>query len=94
MLDAATVPDQAHNQGNRDRGHDDDHQWSPRGDSASSVTPLEVHGEGNRDMHDIIHSRDVRGRIKSRHRDHERDELEQHDERDRDYYGPYDDQPH
>jgi hypothetical protein len=65
MLDAATVADQAHYQGNRDRDHDDDHQRSPSGDSASHITPLEGHGEGNCDMHDIIHGRDVRGRIKS-----------------------------
>jgi hypothetical protein len=76
MLDAATVADQAHNQGNRDRGHEDDQRRSPRGDSACSVTPLEGHGEGNRDMHDIIHGRDVRGRLNSQRQDRERDELE------------------
>jgi hypothetical protein len=41
MLDIGMVADLAHDQEDRDRGHDDDHQESPRGDLASSITPPE-----------------------------------------------------
>jgi hypothetical protein len=47
-----------------DRGHNNDHRQSPHGDSASSITPPEGHGEDNRGLHDIIHGRDAHGRIK------------------------------
>jgi hypothetical protein len=39
MLDATTVADPVYDQEDRDRGHGDDHWESPRGDSASSITP-------------------------------------------------------
>jgi hypothetical protein len=94
MLDATMVADPTHNQEDGDRGHDDDHRRSPWGDSSSSITPPEGHGEDNRDLCDIIRGRDACGRVERRHRDRVCDELEQHDERDRDYYGPYYDHPH
>jgi hypothetical protein len=94
MLDAAMVEDPTHDQEDGDRGHEDDHRRSPLGDSANIITPPEGRGEGNRDLHDVIHGRDARCQIERRCRDGERDELEQRDERDQDYYGPYYDQPH
>jgi hypothetical protein len=98
MLDIATVADPIYNQEDRDMGHDDDHQESPRGDSASSITPLEEHGRGsdkdNCDLRDIICGRDAHDQIENRRRNQEREEQEQRDERDYDYYGPYYNQPH
>jgi hypothetical protein len=70
MMEAATVADAVHDQENGDRGHEDDHQQSPRGDSANSVTPSDEHDQGhgrdNRDLRDVIHGRDARGRIENR----------------------------
>jgi hypothetical protein len=98
MLDATTVTDPVYDQEDRDRGHDDDHQESPHGDSANSITPPEEqgrrHNRYNRDLRDIIHDRDARGQIENRHRNQGREEQEQHDVRDYDYYGPYYEQPH
>jgi hypothetical protein len=98
MLNAATVADLVHDQEDEDRGHEDDHRRSPRGDSANNITPLEEHGRGhgrdNHDLHDVIRGRDARGQIENRRLDQERDEREQRDERDYDYYGPYYGQPH
>jgi hypothetical protein len=88
------VADPPNNQEDVDWGYDDDHWRSPRRDSASSVTPSEGHGEDNRDLRDVIRDRDACDQIERRRRERVRDELEQHDERDRDYYGPYYDQPH
>jgi hypothetical protein len=45
-------------------------------------------------LHDVICDRDARGRIKNRCQEHESLELEQREEKDYDYYGPYYDQPH
>jgi hypothetical protein len=96
MLDIATIADLICDQEDKDRGHDDDHRESPHGDSASSITPLKECDRGrnrdNRDLHDIIRSRDAPGRIESQHRNRECEEQEQRDERDYDYYGPYYDQ--
>jgi hypothetical protein len=65
MLDATTVADPVYDQEDRDRGHGDDHWESPRGDSASSITPPKEHGHGrnrdDRDLCDIIHDRDAHG---------------------------------
>jgi hypothetical protein len=92
MLDAAAVADPVHDQEDKDRGHEDNHQHSPHGDSANSITPWEEcgrgHGRDNRDLRDIIRGRDAHGRIENLHREWERDEQEQHDERDYDYYAP------
>jgi hypothetical protein len=97
-LDATTVVDPIYNQEDGDRGHDDDHQESLRGDSASSITPREEHSRGrsrdNCGLRDVIRSRDARDRIKSWCRNQEREEQEHHDQRDYDYYGSYYDQPH
>jgi hypothetical protein len=58
MLDAATVADPVHDQEDGDRGHEDDHRQSPRGDSTSSITPPEERGQerggDNRDLCNII----------------------------------------
>jgi hypothetical protein len=43
MLDVVTVADPVYNQEDGDQGHDDDHRESLRGDSASSITPWEMH---------------------------------------------------
>jgi hypothetical protein len=76
MLDAAIVADAVCDQENRDRGFDDDQQESPRGDSASSITPLEEHGQrhnrDNRDLWDVIRGRDACCRIKNWRRNRER----------------------
>jgi hypothetical protein len=50
MLDAATMVDPVDRDG-KVRGHELDHQYSPRGDSASSLTPSEERGRG-RDQDD------------------------------------------
>jgi hypothetical protein len=94
MFDAAMIADLVHDQGDGDRGHNDDDWQSPLGDLASSITLLEGHAGDNCDLCDIIRDRDAHGWIESRHRVQERDEQEQHDERDHDYGGPYYDQPH
>jgi hypothetical protein len=44
MLDAATIVDPVCDQEDKDRGHEDDHRQSPRGDSTSSITPPEERG--------------------------------------------------
>jgi hypothetical protein len=71
MLDATIVADPVHDQEDDDQGHEDDHQQSPRGDSACSITPPEEHGRGhgrdNYDLCDVICGRDARGRIENRH---------------------------
>jgi hypothetical protein len=98
MLDAATVADTVCEQENRDRGYDDDHRESPRGDSANSITPPEEHGQrcnkDSCDLHDVIRGRDARGRIENRRQNWEREGQEQREERNYDYYGPYYDRPH
>jgi hypothetical protein len=47
---------------------------------------------GNRDLHDIIHSRDAHGHIENWRWERERDE--QRNDKEYDYYGPFYDQPH
>jgi hypothetical protein len=63
------VADPVSDQEDRDRGHDDDHQESPHGYSASSITPPEEHHRGgnkdNCDLCDIIHGRDARAELKT-----------------------------
>jgi hypothetical protein len=44
MFDVATVAETISIQEDSDRGHDDDHQESLHGDSASSISPPEVCG--------------------------------------------------
>jgi hypothetical protein len=98
MLDAATVADTVCEQENRDRGYNDDHRESPRGDSGNSITPLEEHGQrcnkDSCDLRDVIRGRDARGRIENRRQNREREGQEQREEREYDYYGPYYDRPH
>jgi hypothetical protein len=98
MLDVAIIADPVYDPEDRDRGHDDDHRESPRGDSANSITLLEKHVRGhnrdNRNLHDVIRSRDARDRIENRRQNQVCEEQEQHDERDNDYYGLYYDHPH
>jgi hypothetical protein len=65
MLDVAMIADPAHDQGDEYRGHDDDHRGSPRGDSASSITPLEGRGEDNHGLRDVICGRDACSQIES-----------------------------
>jgi hypothetical protein len=68
----ATVADLVYDQEDKDKGHDDDHRESPRGDSASSITPLEESSRGynrdNRDLCDVIRGRDARGQIENQRR--------------------------
>jgi hypothetical protein len=52
------------------------------------------HGRDKRDLCNIIRGRDAHGRIENRCQELERDEHEQRNERDYDYYGPYYVQPH
>jgi hypothetical protein len=59
MLDATTVVEPTHNQGDRDHGHDDHHWRSAHEDLTSSITLLEGRGEGNHDLCDIIRARDA-----------------------------------
>jgi hypothetical protein len=70
MLDIATVADPVYYQEDRDRGHDDDHQESHHGDSASSITPPEEHDQGcnrdNHDLRDVICGRDARDQVENR----------------------------
>jgi hypothetical protein len=98
MLDAVTVADPVYDQEDRDRGHDDDHRESPRGDLASSITPPKERDRGynrdNCDLCDVIRDRDACGRIENRRQNREHEEQEQRHERDYDYYGSYYDQPH
>jgi hypothetical protein len=96
MLDVATIVDPTLDHGDKRWGQDTDHYQSPCGDSASSITPLVGHGRDrdDRDMHDIIHKRDARDRIKNLCQEQDRIECKRRDERDYDYYGPYYDQPH
>jgi hypothetical protein len=65
MLHVATIADPAHDQGDEYRGHDDDHRGSPRGDSASSITPPEGRGEDNHGLRDVICGRDACSQIES-----------------------------
>jgi hypothetical protein len=46
MFDAATVADPVYDQEDRDRGHDDEHQESRCGDTASSISPPEERSLG------------------------------------------------
>jgi hypothetical protein len=93
MLDATTVVDPVRDQEERDRGHEDDHRQSPRGDSTSNITPPEEHGRGrdrhSRDLCNVIRDRDSHDWIESRCRDREHNEQQQCNKRDYDYYGPY-----
>jgi hypothetical protein len=76
MLNAATMVDAALNCDDNAQGHDHDHQQSPHGDSASSLTPPEERSRRqdwvDRDLHDVIHSRDARGQIENRCQERER----------------------
>jgi hypothetical protein len=80
MLDAVTVADPVYNQEDGDQGHDDDHRESIRGDSASSITPWEMHSRGhnrdNRDLHDAIHARDTCSQIERWRQNREHEEQE------------------
>jgi hypothetical protein len=66
MLDAATVVDSALACYDEAHGHKFDR---PRGDSASSLTPLEERSRrqhwDDRDLHNIISSKDAHGLIKN-----------------------------
>jgi hypothetical protein len=55
--------------GDRGWGQDPDHRQSPRGDSASIITPLEECGRDwdNRGLCDVIRNRDARARIENYH---------------------------
>jgi hypothetical protein len=94
MLDAAIMVDPTLDRDDEAWGHKPDHQQSMQKNSASSLTPPKERGRrqdwDDRDLHDVIHGRDTRGRIENQHQEHERLEPEQHEERDYDYY----DQPH
>jgi hypothetical protein len=46
MLDATSMIDLVHGREDRDRGHELDHQQSPHGDSASSITPRRSTAKG------------------------------------------------
>jgi hypothetical protein len=98
MFDAATVVHPTLNHDDEARVHDHDHWKSPHVVSASSLTPLKERGRrrdrDDQDLRDLIHDRDARGWIENWRQKHERLQLEQHEERDYDYYGPYYDQPH
>jgi hypothetical protein len=80
MLDAATVVDPVLDRDDKVWGHELDHQQSPCGDSASNLTPPEEHDQrrdpDDRDLRDVIHGRDVHGRINNRRHDCERVEQE------------------
>jgi hypothetical protein len=53
MLDVATIADTVHDLEEEDRGHEDDHWHSPRGDSVNSITPPKERGRGHGgDNHD------------------------------------------
>jgi hypothetical protein len=98
MQDAATVVDPALDRDDEAWCHKFDHQQSPHGDSASSLTPPEERGRrrdwDDRDLHDVIHSKDARSWIKNQRQESEHLEQERREERHYDYYGPYYDQPH
>jgi hypothetical protein len=98
MLDAAIVVDPTLDRDDEAWGHEHDHRQSPHGDSASSLTPLEEHDRGrdrdDQDLCNIIRRRDAHSRIENCRQESKRLELEQCEERDYDYYGPYYDQPH
>jgi hypothetical protein len=98
MLDAASVVDPTLNHDDEAWGHDHDHRQSLYGDSASSLTPPEECSRrwdrDDRDLRDVIHSRDARDQIENWCQERERLEQEQREERYYDYYGPYYDQPH
>jgi hypothetical protein len=61
MLDVATMVHPGLDHGDRGRDQDPDHRKSPRGDSASSITPLEKRGQywDERDLRDVICNRDA-----------------------------------
>jgi hypothetical protein len=80
MLDAATMVYPALDRDDEAWGHELDHQQSPHRDSASSLTPSEERGQrrdrDDRDLHDVIHGKYARGRIKNWCQEHERLEQE------------------
>jgi hypothetical protein len=96
MLDAAIVEDPVPERRDRRWGQDPNHCQSLHRDSASSITPLEEcdQGRDKQDLCDITHNRDARGWIKNWHQEWDHAEHEWREERDRDYYGPYYDDPH
>jgi hypothetical protein len=93
MLDAAIVVDPVLDHDDRVWGQELDHQQSPCGDSASSLTPLEERGQmcdrDGWDLCDIIHGGDAHSWIKNWCQERERIEQEQRDERDYGYYSPF-----
>jgi hypothetical protein len=96
MLDAAIVEDLAPVRREKRRGQDHDHYLSPHRDTANNITPMEECGpdQDGRDMSDVIRNRDSHDRIENRCQERHRTEHEWNEERDRDFYGPYYDQPH
>jgi hypothetical protein len=98
MLDVGTVDDLALDHGDKAWGDEHDHRQSPHEDSASSLTPSEEHGQrrdqDDRDLHDVIRSRDAHDWIENWHLEREHLQQEQRGEREYDYYSPYFDQPH
>jgi hypothetical protein len=88
MLDAATMVDPALDRDDKAQGHELDHWQSLRGEAvslhrrnvASSLTPPEKHGQrrdrDDRDLCDIIRSRDAHDWIENQRQDHERLEQE------------------
>jgi hypothetical protein len=67
MLDVATMVDPVLDRGGEVRGHELYHWQSSCGDSDSSLTPPEEHGQrcdwDDRDLRDVIRGRDACGRI-------------------------------
>jgi hypothetical protein len=73
MLDAATMTDPAMVQKAGRQGQDPDHRWRPRSlsqrsDSASSSSSSEwwhILHQDERDLQDVIHTKNARGQIES-----------------------------
>jgi hypothetical protein len=91
MLEVATMTDPALNQGAGRRGQDPDHRQSLQRDSASNSSTFVLGHDRSweeGDLQDVIHTKDVRGRIDSRHQYRDRVEREHHNKRDYDLYDP------